>query len=241
MNAENSPVQSEVDLEELKNKKYFEDVNQGDDRDVNFSINSKESKTNHMNSKELSESQTNDQIVDLDVEVKHNREVLGAETYTSLDDLLLSNKDTLNETETDIIPERVKPVEVNIVKIDCTNVTALQSFSGNNSVASDRTETIKERTTKDDKEQDSSQSENGINDKLVMLSQDSQDNLKMPETRQETERSVSPSLMAAMCRYRWEKTIVTQSESVVFVTLNNKVCIHFFSTNHVMQVCDVSK
>ena len=228
MSTDNSPVQSEQDLEKLENKNDFGDANQGDSKDVNVLTNSKESKTDYMNSKELSEAQTNDQIVDLDIEVKYNREVLGAETYTSLDDLLLSNKDTLNETETDIIPERVKPVEVNIVKIEYTNVTALQSFSGNESVASDKTESVKENTTNGDKDQDSSQSENGLNEKLVMLSQDSQDNLKMPETRQETEGSVSPSLMAAMCRYRWEKTIVTQSESVVFVTLNNKVCTRVY-------------
>ena len=177
-----------------------------------------------MNCEEQTESQTTDQNIDLDTEVKYNREVLGAETSTSLDDLLLSNKDTLVDADTDIIPERIEPVEVKIVKIDCTNVTELHSFSGNDSNTSDKNESSKENTTEDDNDQIISQIENGLNENLSMLSQHSQDTLKMPETRQETEGSVSPSLMTAMCRYRWEKTIVTQSESVVFVTLNNKVC-----------------
>ena len=45
----------------------------------------------------------------------------------------------------------------------------------------------------------------------------------MPETREEIDGVVSPSLMFASCRYRWEKAIITQSQNVVFVTINKKV------------------
>ncbi|XP_060589378.1 microtubule-associated protein futsch-like isoform X3 [Ruditapes philippinarum] len=46
--------------------------------------------------------------------------------------------------------------------------------------------------------------------------------IRMPETRDNMDGCVSPSMMFASCRYRWEKSILTQSPSVVFVTLNNK-------------------
>lgn len=47
--------------------------------------------------------------------------------------------------------------------------------------------------------------------------------LEMPKTPEGVDRSLSPSLMHASCRYRWERTILTQSLSIVFVTLNKKV------------------
>ncbi|XP_053396642.1 dentin matrix acidic phosphoprotein 1-like [Mercenaria mercenaria] len=50
----------------------------------------------------------------------------------------------------------------------------------------------------------------------------SNNTLSMPETRDNIDGCVSPSMMFASCRYRWERTILTQAPSVVFVTLNNK-------------------
>lgn len=169
-----------------------------------------------MNNTEAGDLHNNDHD-GLDLEVEYNREVLGAETYTSLDDLLHSDKDNLIDKERDIEPKSSGLVEVNIVKIDCTNVDAINRVnSDSESVNSETADTLIEDSNKCD----SSSTKNGVNESLVSSLQDS---LKMPETREETEGSMSPSLMFAVCRYRWEKTIVTQSDSVVFVTINNKV------------------
>ncbi|KAL4232735.1 hypothetical protein ACF0H5_007423 [Mactra antiquata] len=62
-------------------------------------------------------------------------------------------------------------------------------------------------------------------DELDSSAVDTTDKLKMPGTETESEiveRSISPSLMYASCKYRWEKSIITESRSVVFVTLNKK-------------------
>ena len=227
VNTRDSSVQREQGLEKSKNKEDVENVNQQGDNilDVEVRTLRDEDNTDHMNNTKVNAHIT-DELVDLDVEVKYNREVLGTETFTSLDDLLLSNKDTLNNIETNIIPETVEPAEVNIVKIDCTKVTELQRFSGSESVNSDINESVNEDTAKNDTEKENSKNGNGLTENLVTTSQDS---LKMPETRQETEGSVSPSLMFALCRYRWAKTIVTQSDRVVFVTLNNKVCFQLLT------------
>ena len=39
----------------------------------------------------------------------------------------------------------------------------------------------------------------------------------------EVDGCVSPSLMFATCRYRWQKTIIVTADTVIFVTVNNKV------------------
>ena len=170
-------------------------------------------------SQENEDVQTNDAF-NLDAEEQYNREVLGAEPQTSLDDLLISNGACLDNTESGIVHKPADPVEINIVKAE--NVNGVYRFT-------ERDESISSEVT------DISRAESVAKDGVIKggpieghasqesIVKESQNCLEMPETREETEGCMSPSLMFSVCRYRWEKTIVTQSDSVVFVTLNNKV------------------
>ena len=158
--------------------------------------------------------------VNLDEEERYNREVQGAEADISLDDLLASNKDNIQDTETDIVPTITEVVEQTI-KIDTVKVNVLNGICDINGnvnplePASVENQIIVEHVCTDNDIK-------GDEHKEIIVAE-SQNCLEMPEIREETEGCMSPSLMFAMCRYRWEKTIVTQSDSVVFVTLNNKV------------------
>ena len=145
---------------------------------------------------------------------RYNREVQGAEADTTLDDLLESNKVSLNDTEIEFTKTTVKVVE--ITKLDATNVNGYNGVSGN-AIDTVQDHIIVEHLCTDNEDKGKEC------DEEIIAAESSRGCLEMPETRKETEGSMSPSLMFAMCRYRWEKTIVTQSDGVVFVTLNNKV------------------
>ena len=170
-------------------------------------------------SQENEDVQTND-AVNLDAEEQYNREVLGAEPQTSLDDLLISNGASLDNTESGVVHKQTDPVEINIVKAE--NVNGVYRFTERDqSISSEVTDiSIAESVAKDSVIKGGPVEGYALQESIV---QESQNCLEMPETREETEGCISPSLMFSVCRYRWEKTIVTQSDSVVFVTLNNKV------------------
>ena len=173
------------------------------------------SKTNEeVNSVTNREDKEDDSLDELE---RYNREVQGAEADTTLDDLLESNKVTLNDTEIEFTKTTVKVVE--ITKLDATNVNGYNGVSGN------AIETVHDHIIVEHLCTDNEDNVKECNEEII-AAESSRGCLEMPETREETEGSMSPSLMFAMCRYRWEKTIVTQSDGVVFVTLNNKVSYH---------------
>lgn len=111
-------------------------------------------------------------------------------------------------------------MEINIVKAE--NVNGVYRFSERDeSISSEVTDiSVAESVAKDGVIKGGPVEGYAPQESIV---KESQNCLEMPETREETEGCMSPSLMFSVCRYRWEKTIVTQSDSVVFVTLNNKV------------------
>ena len=173
-------------------------------------------KTNdHVNSVTSREDREDDSLDELE---RYNREVQGAEADTTLDDLLKSNKVSLNDTEIEFTKTTVKVVE--ITKLDATNVNGYNGVSGN-AIDTVQDHIIVEHLCTDNEDLSGKE----CNEEII-AAENSRGCLEMPETREETEGSMSPSLMFAMCRYRWEKTIVTQSDGVVFVTLNNKVSYH---------------
>ena len=158
----------------------------------------------------------------LDELERYNREVQGAEADTTLDDLLESNKVSLNDTEIEFTKATVKLVE--ITKLDATNVNGYNGVSGN------AIDTVHDHIIVEHLCTDNEDNGKECNEEII-AAENSRGCLEMPETREETEGSMSPSLMFAMCRYRWEKTIVTQSDGVVFVTLNNKVSYRSIHNN----------